>query len=55
MGVRAQCSVVVGQPLIISDLSCVLVFKGLQRTSVFERLGAESKTDTTHAEVGSVS
>lgn len=58
-GVRAQCRVVVCPPLIISYLSLLCVcflFSGLKRTSVFERLGAESKTDTTNStEVRSVS
>lgn len=58
-GVRAQCGVLAGQLLIISYLSLLcfffcFFFKGLKRTSVFERLGAESKADATNStEVGS--
>lgn len=47
----------VGQPLIIvSYLSLCFYKKGLKRSSVFERLGAESKADEANGtEVRSVS
>lgn len=50
--VSVQRSIAIGQSLIIFPSLSLLCFwkkKGLKRTSVFERLGAESKADATNS------